>query len=304
MNRSSVEYLGIKFKNPIITASGTFGFGEEYGQYFDLSKLGGISVKGLTLNKRLGNMTPRIAETPAGILNSVGLQNPGVEHFVKVDLPKLKKYDTRIIANMSGNTMDEYVEMARILSDSDIDIIEMNISCPNVKEGGKAFGTDEKVVFEITEKVKNVSNKPLVVKLTPNVTDIKGIARAAQDAGADGISLINTLLGMKIDIRTKKPVLYNNVGGLSGPCVMPIAVRMVHEVYKSVDIPIMGMGGVSCMEDVLEFMIAGSRLVAIGTYNFRDPLICPKIIDQLENYLEKENIDSVEDIIGSIKLNG
>ncbi|MCX7843405.1 MAG: dihydroorotate dehydrogenase, partial [Clostridia bacterium] len=241
----SIEIAGIKFKNPVIAASGTFGFGREYSQYIDLNGLGGISVKGLTLKPRQGNRPPRIAETPGGILNSVGLQNPGVEAFVRDEIPFLRQYDTKIIANIAGNTIEEYCEMAEILGSADIDAIELNVSCPNVKAGCVAFGNSTSGITEITKRVKERCKQPLIVKLTPNVTDIKEIALAAEAAGADALSLINTILGMAIDIHKRRPILANNMGGLSGPAVKPVAVRMVYEAAKTVKIPVIGMGGIS-----------------------------------------------------------
>ncbi|MBZ4646571.1 MAG: dihydroorotate dehydrogenase family protein [Clostridia bacterium] len=298
-----INIAGIQLNNPVITASGTFGFGREYGEYFDLNRLGGICVKGLTLTPRQGNKPPRIAETPAGILNSVGLQNPGVRYFVEHEVPFLRQFTAKIIANISGNTVEEYCTMAEILSDSDIDLIEMNISCPNVKEGGVAFGTNAGTVNNITQQVKKYCKKPLIVKLSPNVTDIKEIAKAAEDGGADAISLINTLLGMAIDINTRKPILANNVGGLSGPAVKPIAVRMVWQVASVVKVPIIGMGGIMTGEDAVEFMLAGASAVAVGTANFVDPLACIKVLEGLESYLHKNNIYDVKEIIGKVEPN-
>ena len=298
-----IDYCGIEFKNPIVTASGTFGFGEEYGEYTELSEYGGFSAKGLTRTPRPGNKAPRIAETPSGILNSVGLQNPGVENFAAEIMPELAKLDTHVIANMSGNTVEEYCEMAEILSETDTAIIEMNISCPNVKHGGLAFGTDARTVLELTEAVKKHCKKPLVVKLSPNVTSVADIAKAAEAGGADGVSLINTLLGMKIDINTRRPILANNTGGLSGPAVMPVAVRMVHEVYESVKIPIIGMGGVMSASDALEFMIAGARLVALGTGMFVKPDLIIDVKRGIAEYMDKNNIKKAEDIVGTLELN-
>ena len=298
-----VSICGVELKNPVITASGTFGFGREYAEYYDLSRLGAICVKGLTLNPRQGNRPPRIAETPAGILNSVGLQNPGVKHFIEHEIPFLKQFDTKIIANISGNTIEEYCRMAEILYDSGVDLIEMNISCPNVKQGGVAFGTKADTVYHITQEVKKYCRQPLIVKLSPNVTDIKEMAKAAQDGGADAVSLINTLLGMAIDIYTRRPVLANNVGGLSGPAVKPIAVRMVWEVASVVDIPIIGMGGIMNGEDAIEFMLAGATAVAVGTANFIDPLACVKVVDGIRNYLLSYDIEDINSIIGKVELN-
>ena len=298
-----IDYCGISFKNPIVTASGTFGFGKEYGEYVDLSEYGGFGAKGLTRHSRAGNKAPRIAETPSGILNSVGLQNPGVEAFAAEIMPNLAKLDTHVIANMSGNTIEEYCEMAEILSETDAALIEMNISCPNVKHGGLAFGTNANTVLELTSAVKKRCKKPLVVKLSPNVTSITDIAKAAEAGGADGVSLINTLLGMKIDIHTRRPILANNMGGLSGPAVMPVAVRMVHQVYQAVKIPIIGMGGVMSGADVLEFMIAGARLVALGTGLFVKPDMILDVKRELIDYMERYHISQIEDIVGTLELN-
>jgi dihydroorotate dehydrogenase (NAD+) catalytic subunit len=299
-----VNIGGVQLKNPVITASGTFGFGREYGEYYDLNKLGAICVKGLTLKPRKGNKPPRIAETPAGILNSVGLQNPGVHKFIEEEIPFLRKYSAKIIANISGNTIEEYCRMAEILNKADIDMIEMNISCPNVKQGGAVFGTDANTVKKITMQVKKYcTNMPLIVKLSPNVTDIVEIAKSAQDGGADALSLINTLLGMSIDIKTGKSVLGNNVGGLSGPAVKPIAIRMVWQVASSVNMPVIGMGGITNYEDAIEFMLAGAVSVAIGTANFIDPLTPITVLEGMENYLVENNINDIREIVGKVKLN-
>ena len=300
---TKINYCGVEFKNPIVTASGTFGFGSEYGSYSDLSEYGGFAAKGLTRYEREGNPPPRIAETPSGILNSVGLQNPGVEIFKEYIMPELAKLDTHVIANMSGNTVEEYCEMAEILSDTDAALIEMNISCPNVKHGGLAFGTDAKTVEYLTGEVKKYSKKPLVVKLSPNVTSITDIAKAAEAGGADGLSLINTLLGMVIDVETKKPILKNNMGGLSGPCVRPVAVRMVHQVYNAVNIPLIGMGGVMSGRDVIEFMIAGASLVALGTGLFVNPKLIYEVKEYMNDYMTRHNISDINDIIGTLELN-
>lgn len=302
-NLLSVSVAGIKLKNPVLAASGTFGFGREYAGFIDLNRLGGISVKGLTLKPRKGNKPPRIAETPGGILNSVGLQNPGVEAFINKELPDLKKYDLAVIANIAGNTIEEYCGMAEILGSSGVDGIELNVSCPNVKEGGVAFGNSVCGISEVVCQVRKYCRQPLVVKLTPNVTDIKTIAKAAEDSGADAISLINTILGMVIDIHKRKPVLANNAGGLSGPAVKPVAVRMVHEVYRTVKIPVIGMGGISSGDDAVEFMLAGSTAIMVGTANFINPEACIEIINGLESYLNMYNHTSVYDIIGKLELN-
>lgn len=299
-----IDFCGIEFKNPIVTASGTFGFGGEYDEYASLNEYGGFGAKGLTRQPREGNKVPRIAETPSGILNSVGLQNPGVEYFASDIMPDIaKKYDTHVIANMSGNTVEEYCEMAEIISDTDAAIIEMNISCPNVKHGGLAFGTDPVMVEELTKAVKAHCKKPLVVKLSPNVTSITDIAKAAEQGGADGVSLINTLLGMKIDINTRRPILANNTGGLSGPAVRPVAIRMVHQVYNAIKLPIIGMGGVMSGEDVIEFMIAGARLVALGTGMFVKPDLILDVKRYILEYMDKYNIKDISEIIGTLQLN-
>ena len=296
-----IDFCGVTFKNPVIAASGTFGFGREFEQFYDLSRLGGISVKGLTLQKRLGNPPPRIAETPMGILNSVGLQNPGVEYFIEHELPYLKQFDTRIIANISGSTMDDYVKMTEILNDSGIDLFEVNISCPNVKEGGVAFGTNADTILEITQKVKKAAKLPVIIKLSPNVTDIAAMAKAAEAGGADAVSLINTLLGMKIDIKTRRPVLHNNVGGLSGPAVKPVAVRMVWQVRNAVKIPIIGMGGIMTGEDAIEFFLAGADLVQVGTANLADPMACIRVLDGIDKYKKTNGIKEISEIIGKVE---
>ncbi|ACL74999.1 dihydroorotate dehydrogenase [Ruminiclostridium cellulolyticum] len=299
----SVDIAGIRFNNPVIMASGTYGFGKEYSEYVDLNQIGGISVKGLTLKERKGNKPPRIAETPAGILNSVGLQNPGVESFIKDDLPFLKNHKTKIIANIAGNTIEEYCEMAEILASSGVDAIEMNVSCPNVKAGCLAFGTTPKGIEEITSAVKKYCKQPLIVKLTPNVSDIRSIAVAAEGAGADCISLINTILGLAIDINKKKPILANNFGGLSGPAVKPIALRMVYEAAHSVKIPVIGMGGISSWEDAIEFILAGASAIMVGTANFVNPIVPIEIISGIEKYLQSNGHTNVNEIVGKLELN-
>lgn len=298
-----VDIAGLKLKNPVIAASGTFGFGREYSEYVDLNKIGGIAVKGLKLKPTKGNKPPRIAETPAGILNSVGLQNPGVEAFIKNEIPFLRKFNTAIIVNVAGNTIEEYCEMVEILSDTDIDAIELNISCPNVKEGCLAFGTSTGGTSLLTGRVRKYCKKPLIVKLTPNVTDIKEIAVAAEQAGADAVSLINTILGMAIDIHRKRPILTNNVGGLSGPAIKPIAVRMVYEVANAVKIPVIGMGGISTGEDAIEFLLAGAKAVMVGTANFVNPSACVDVVDGLNDYLKSYKHNDIKDIIGKLELN-
>lgn len=297
----SVKIAGVEFKNPVIPASGSFGYGREFERFYPLSNLGGISVKGTTGTKRPGNLTPRIAETPSGMLNSVGLQNPGIDHFIKIELPNLKTKDTVIIANIAGSTVEECVEIAQKLEKTDVDMIELNISCPNVKEGGVAFGVSCEGAAGITEKVRAATTKPLIVKLSPNVTDITSIAKSVEAAGADAISLINTVLGMRIDIKTRKPVLHNNVGGLSGPAIFPIAVRMVWQVSNAVKIPVIGMGGISTWEDAVEMMLAGASAVQVGTALFSNVYAPLEIVEGLNKYLDDNNIKNITDIIGQVK---
>ncbi|WP_010252082.1 dihydroorotate dehydrogenase [Acetivibrio cellulolyticus] len=303
MPKMEVRIGSLKLKNPVIAASGTFGFGREYSEYMDLNQIGGISVKGLTLEPRQGNKPPRIAETPAGILNSVGLQNPGVKTFIKEEIPFLRRFDTAIIANIAGNTLEDYCEMADILSVEDIDAVELNVSCPNVKKGCMSFGNTTAGITEITREVRKHCKKPLIVKLTPNVTDVKEIALAAEAEGADAISLINTLYGMAIDIHRRRPILANNFGGLSGPAVKPVAVRMVYEVSNTVKIPVIGMGGITTGDDAVEFMLAGARAVMVGTANFVNPAACLDVVKGIQNYLGMYNTNDVNDIIGTLKLN-
>lgn len=298
----TVTFAGVRFKTPVVVASGTFGFGHEYGEFFDLSLLGGICVKGLTLGERLGNPPPRIAETPMGILNSVGFQNPGVDSFVRNELPFLRQFDTNIIANISGNTVEEYCAMAEKLSGL-VDMIEVNISCPNIKAGGMAFGTSCESAALITKEVKKNTSTPIMVKLSPNVTDIAEIARAIEAAGADAVSLINTLLGMRINIETQRPVLYFNTGGLSGPAVLPVAVRMVWQVANAVRIPVLGMGGISKGEDAVEMMLAGADLVSVGTALFSDPSAPVKVTQGINAYLERKNIRAAKELTGRVMLN-
>lgn len=297
----SVKVAGVDFSNPLIAASGTFGFGREYNEFYPLSTLGGISCKGITLHKRDGNPPPRIAETPSGILNAVGLQNPGVDHFIEKDLPWLKEQNTVVIANIAGNTEDDYCAMAEKLSESDVDMIEMNISCPNVKSGGVQFGTSCESVSAITKAVRNHCTKPLIVKLSPNVTNIAEIALSAEANGADVISMINTLTGMKIDINTRRPIIRNNTGGLSGPAVFPVAVRMVWQVASAVKIPIIGMGGISTWQDAVEMLIAGATALQIGTVLFNDPYAPVKINEGISKFMDENNIKSLSELTGTIK---
>ena len=297
----SVELAGVKMKNPVVVASGTFGFGKEYGQFYDLNELGGICCKGLTLHRREGNPPPRIAETPMGILNSVGLQNPGVDAFIAHELPELKRHDLAIIANISGNTPEEYGVMCEKLSEAGVDMIEVNISCPNVKAGGRAYGTKPSLAAEVTKMAKSHSTVPVMVKLSPNVTDITEIARAVADAGADALSLINTLRGMRIDVNTRRPILKMNTGGLSGPAVLPVAVRMVWEVACAVDLPILGMGGVARGEDAAQLMLAGASAVAVGTACFADPDAPLKVRDGLAQIASAQGLDKVSDLTGGVR---
>lgn len=299
-NLLEIDFCGIKFKNPIVPASGTFGYGREFEEFYPLSALGGISVKGTTGQRRNGNLPPRIAETPGGMLNSVGLQNPGIDHFIKCELPYLKTKDTVVIANIAGSTAEEYREVAEKLDDTDVDMIEVNISCPNVKAGGAAFGVSCEGAAAITKIVRSVTKKPVMMKLSPNVTDIASIAKACEAEGADAVSLINTLLGMRIDIKTRRPVLHNNVGGLSGPAVFPVAVRMVWQVANAVNIPVCGMGGVSCWEDAAEMMMAGASLIQVGAVIFTDPMTPVNIIRGLDEYCRRENM-RISDIVGSVQ---
>ena len=294
----SVRIAGVEFPNPVIAASGTYGNGECYTDLYPISKLGGISCKGMTIEPKLGNPPPRIAETYSGILNSVGLQNIGVHGFIEYYLPTLKEEGNVIIANVAGATIDDYIAAAEALDASDVDMIELNISCPNVKAGGATWGVSAEGASSVTKAVRKATSKPLIVKLTPNVTDITVIAKAVEAEGADAISLINTLLGMRIDIKTRRPILKNNMGGLSGPAVFPVAVRMVHQCYKAVNIPIVGMGGISTWEDAVEMMLAGACAGQMGTAIFTDPYSPLKVIDGIAEYMEKNSIKSLSEIVG------
>jgi dihydroorotate dehydrogenase (NAD+) catalytic subunit len=297
----STTIAGVTFKNPVIPASGAYGFGREYECLYPLSRLGGISCKGTTLNGQNGNLPPRIAETPSGMLNSVGLQNPGIDHFIEEELPYLKTQDTVIIANVAGHTVEDCMEIARRLEGTAVDMIELNISCPNVKQGGAAFGTSCTAAEGITAAVRKCTTKPLMVKLSPNVTSITDIAKAVEAAGADAVSLINTLLGMRIDINTRRPILKNNVGGLSGPAVFPVAVRMVWQVANAVKIPVVGMGGIATWKDAVEMMLAGASAVQIGAAIFSDPWTPIKVIDGMNQYLDENGIEKVTDLIGGVQ---
>ena len=296
-----VNLAGVELKNPVVVASGTFGFGREFAEYFPLENLGGICVKGLTPRRREGNPAPRIAETPMGILNSVGLQNPGVDEFIRAELPYLKQFDTRIIANISGDTPEEYGVMCEKLSAAGVDMIEVNISCPNVKAGGLAYGTRPELAAEVTGIAKAHSTVPVMVKLSPNVTDVTEIARAVEGAGADAVSLINTLRGMRIDVNTRRPILKQNTGGLSGPAVLPVAVRMVWEVSGAVQIPVLGMGGVATAEDAAQLMLAGASAVAVGTACFADPYAPLKVRDGLAALADRQGLEQVSQLTGAVR---
>lgn len=298
----SVDLNGLKLKNPVTVASGTFGFGREYGEYVDLNQIGGIMVKGLTLEERQGNPVPRIVETPMGMINSVGLQNPGVDYFIENEIPYLKEFDTKIIANINGNTIEEYCRIAEKLSKTDVHSLELNISCPNVKSGGVAFGTDPNMVRKVTKSVRENCDKHLIVKLSPNVVDIKQIGIAAEEGGADCISLINTLIGMGIDIESQKPILARGIGGLSGPAVKPVAVRMVYEVSNAVKIPVIGMGGIMNYKDAIEFFLAGASAISIGTANFVNPCVTMEVKKGIEEYLSKKGYSSISELVGQLKF--
>lgn len=303
MDRLKVTIGNLELKNPVTTASGTFGYGREYADFMDLDRLGGIFVKGTTLEPREGNDYPRMAETASGMLNAVGLQNKGVDYFVTHIYPEIKHYDTAIVVNVSGSTIEDYAACAEKLIDLEkIPAIELNISCPNVKEGGMAFGTSAASAARVTQAVRKVYPKTLIVKLSPNVTDITEIAKAAEAEGADAVSLVNTFLGMAIDAESRKPLLSTVTGGLSGPCIKPIALRMVWQVYHAVNIPVIGMGGISNWKDAVEFMLAGATAVQIGTYNFIDPTVSIQVIEGIENYLNRHNLHTVSELIGKLEI--
>lgn len=299
MSNLAVNLPGLKLKNPIMPASGCFGFGREYSAFYDLNKLGAIMMKAATGAARFGNATPRVAETASGMLNAIGLQNPGVEKIIETEVPFLANYDMPLIANIAGSTLEEYEMVAAAFRDTDqVAALELNISCPNVKEGGIQFGTDPKMAANVTERVKKASNLPVYVKLSPNVSDIVSMAKAVEAAGADGLSMINTLTGMQIHLPSKRPLLANQTGGLSGAAIKPVAIRMIYEVKQHVSIPIIGMGGITTPEDVLEFLLAGASAVAVGTANFQNPYICPELIEALPNILNKYGFQSAHDAIG------
>lgn len=303
MDKLKINIGNLHLKNPVMTASGTFGYGKEYSDFMDLGRIGGVFVKGTTIRERQGNDYPRMAETPSGMLNAVGLQNKGVDYFVSNIYPEIKDFDTNIIVNVSGSTIEDYVECSqKLVALEKIPAIELNISCPNVKEGGMAFGTSACSAADVTKAVREVWNKTLIVKLSPNVTDITEIAKAVEGEGADAVSLINTLLGMAVDINKRRPVLSTVTGGLSGPCVKPIALRMVWQTYNAVKIPVIGMGGISSWQDAIEFILAGSSAIQIGTHNFIDPKISVKVVDGIKEYLDKNNINSITDLIGALQV--
>lgn len=307
MERLKTKFLGVEFDNPIVTSSGCFGFGLEYSEYFDPNVLGGIVVKGLTMEPRDGNYGTRIAETPGGMLNCVGLENPGIDHFENVIIKQIKESGIKspIIANINGKVIDEYVEIAkRVEKIEGVDLIELNISCPNVKDGGMAFGANPEVAAKVTKAVREVTTKPLIVKLSPNVTNIVEIAKIVEANGADAVSLINTLLGMAIDVRTKKPVLGNVFGGFSGPAVKPVALRMVYQVSQAVKIPVIGMGGISSTEDALEFMMAGASMVSLGTGIFSNPVLPVEVRDGLLEYCKENNLNNINEIVGAAHPRG
>ncbi len=299
MNRLAVELPGLNMKNPVMPASGCFGFGKEYSQLYDLNQLGAIIIKAATPEARFGNPTPRVAETPGGMLNAIGLQNPGLEAIIEQELPRLSQYDVPIVANVAGSTEEDYILVAKKLSRvPNVKALELNISCPNVKTGGIAFGTDAEMAKSLTRKVKEVSEVPVYVKLSPNVTDIVSIAKAVEAGGADGLSMVNTLLGMRFDLATGQPVLANKTGGLSGAAIKPVALRMIYEVSQQVKIPIIGMGGIQTAEDVVEFFYAGASAVAVGTHNFIDPFACPSIINELPKVLDSLGYEHIDECRG------
>ncbi|MBS4207684.1 dihydroorotate dehydrogenase [Bacillus sp. FJAT-50079] len=299
MDRLHVELPGLSLKNPVMPASGCFGFGKEFSQLYDLNVLGAIMIKATTLEARFGNPTPRVAETAAGMLNAIGLQNPGLEGVLANELPWLEQFDVPIIANVAGSETEDYVEVAKQISRApNVKALELNISCPNVKTGGIAFGTIPEVAAELTKRVKDVSNVPVYVKLSPNVADIVGMAQAIEAAGADGLTMINTLIGMRIDTKNAKPILANRSGGLSGPAIKPVAIRMIYEVSQRVNIPIIGMGGIESADDVIEYFYAGASAVAIGTLNFTDPFICPRLIEELPIKLDELNVSHISELTG------
>jgi len=299
MNRLQIELPGLSLKNPIMPASGCFGFGKEFSQLYDLNQLGAIMIKATTLETRYGNSTPRVAETSSGMLNAIGLQNPGLEHVLANELPWLEQFDTPIIANVAGSETEDYVEVAKQISKApNVHALELNISCPNVKQGGITFGTVPEIAHDLTKKVKEVSDVPVYVKLSPNVSDIVTMAKAVEAAGADGLTMINTLMGMRLDLKTGKPILANKSGGLSGPAIKPVAIRMIYEVSQQVNIPIIGMGGIESADDAIEYVYAGAGAVAVGRLNCTDPFICPKTIDELPEKLDELKVEHISELVG------
>lgn len=296
----SVNIAGVELKNPVMTASGTFGSGKEYGEFVDLNRLGAVVTKGVANIPWPGNPTPRIAETPSGMMNAIGLQNPGIDLFCKRDIPFLKNYDTKIIVNVCGKSTSDYCEVVERLAEEDVDLLEINISCPNVKEGGIAFGQDPKAVEDITKEIKKRAKQPVIMKLSPNVTDIKVMAKAAVAGGADALSLINTLTGMKINVHTRRFALANKTGGVSGPAIHPIAVRMVYEVANCVDVPIIGMGGIAGAEDAIEMILAGATGISVGTANFHNPMVTMEIVDGIEAYMKRYGVQDIKELIGAV----
>ena len=296
----SVNLAGMQMDNPIVPASGTFGFGNEFKDFYDINILGSFSFKGTTKDARFGNPTPRIAEVYGGMLNAIGLQNPGIDVFLKRDIPFLQHYDTKIIVNVCGKTVEDYLEVVEKLNDSAADMLEINVSCPNVKEGAIAFGQKADCLFDITSKIKNVAKKPIIMKLSPNVTDITEMAKAAEAAGADAISLINTITGMKIDIHKRTFALANRTGGMSGPAIKPVAVRMVYQASHAVKIPVIGMGGIATAEDAIEFLLAGATAVSVGAVNFMNPYATVEIIEGIEQYMTKYGVEDIQELIGAV----
>ena len=297
----SVNIAGVELKNPVMTCSGTFGSGEEYSEFVDLNRLGAVVTKGIASEPWNGNPTPRVCEVTGGMLNAIGLQGPGIDVFVKRDIPFLRQYDTKIIVNICGHTIEDYIDVTERLADQPVDMLEINISCPNVHEGGKAFGQDPAMVQKVTEAVKRVAKQPVIMKLTPNVTDITEIARAAEAGGADALSLINTLTGMKIDIHRRSFVLANKTGGMSGPAIKPVAVRMVYQTARAVKVPVIGMGGIACADDAIEFLLAGASAVAVGTANFIDPYVTAEIVDGIRDYMLRYGVERVTDLVGAVR---
>lgn len=298
---TQVEIAGVSFKNPVTVGSGTFGSGMEYGEFVDLSKLGAVTTKGVANIPWPGNPTPRVAEVYGGMLNAIGLQNPGIEVFCKRDIPFLKQYDTKIIVNVCGKSVEDYVEVVERLSDEPVDMLEINVSCPNVKEGAIAFGQNASALENITKEIKKKAKQPVIMKLSPNVTDITEMARAAEAAGADALSMINTITGMKIDINRRSFVLANKTGGMSGPAIKPVAVRMVYQTAQAVNIPIIGMGGIATAEDALEFILAGATMVAVGAMNFVDPETTVKVVAGIEEYMKQQKVDDIRELIGAVR---